>query len=304
MNEWMLLAAIPVIAALGLTLGLYHMHTRRMIANIDHALDQAIAGKLDIAEFSESQTSKLEAKLARHLSSAKLRQGDLAQAQSSIRELISDISHQTKTPLSSILLSAQLLAEQPELSPDSMALVMQLDKSTGKLSFLIQSLVKLSRLENGTIAVRPVAQNLSELVNSCLEACQRDAEAKGIALTFRPPEFEISALYDFKWCTEALCNILDNAIKYTPAHGRIEVSLQAYELFACIRISDTGKGISEADLPKIFGRFYRAADSAEAPGVGIGLYLAREIVLQCGGYIQATSVPGAGSVFSVYLSKL
>jgi signal transduction histidine kinase len=75
-------------------------------------------------------------------------------------------------------------------------------------------------------------------------------------------------------------------------------------MFARIDVADTGRGIREEDLPKVFGRFWRAAESAESPGVGIGLYLAREIITSCGGYIKVSSTPGQGSVFSVFLSKV
>ena len=301
MTELILFGVIVVLLALLLA---YHIHVRKTLGKIDRSLDAAIAGKLDIAEFSETQASKLDAKLARHLTGAKLRQEDLIDIQEKTRELISDISHQTKTSLSNIVLSAQLLAEQPELSPESRDLVAQLERGAEKLSFLIQSLVKVSRLESGTIQVVPVRQNLCDLVDSCVESCQWDANARKQALTFARPERDVFALCDFKWCGEAVCNIIDNAIKYTPELGKIEISIVDYEMFSCIRISDSGRGIPEEELPKIFGRFYRGAHSAGAPGVGIGLYLAREIVHRCGGYIQATSELGKGSVFSLYLSKL
>lgn len=301
MIKWILIA---IIAVLLLTLIISQSRTRAMIAKIDKALDDAIAGKNVISEFSEAQSSKLDAKLLRHLTTAKLRQEDLLEAQNKTRELISDISHQTKTSLSNIILNTQLLAEQPELSQDSKELVAQLGKSGEKLSFLIQSLVKVSRLESGTIQVIPAQQSLTELAQSCFNTCDKDAQAKGVALTFTKPETDIFALCDYKWCTEAICNIIDNAIKYTPECGAVSLSLHEYEMFSCVRISDTGKGISETDLPKIYARFYRAANSSEAPGVGIGLYLAREIIHKCGGYIHAESVVGKGSVFSVYLSKL
>lgn len=301
MMVWILLA---VCAALAGAFLLYYLRTQTMLAQIDAALDAAIAGKLDVAEFNETQGAKLTAKLAQHLMSAKLRQTDLLHMQSKTRELISDISHQTKTALSNIILNAQLLEEQPELSENSKQLAVQLDQSAEKLSFLIQSLIKVSRLESGTIAVKPVRQDLYELAGACVQLCGLDAAAKGVALELTAPEHPVFAQCDFNWCREAVVNILDNAIKYTPAGGRVTITLFEYELFACIRISDTGKGILETDLPKIFGRFYRAASSANSEGVGLGLYLAREIIQQCKGYIQVSSAVGGGSVFSVYLSKL
>lgn len=301
MIQWVLLG-IAVCALVVLLI--YQLRVRKLFRRVDRFLDAAIAGKLNPVDFDESQASKFEAKLVQYLAGAKLRREDLLEEQDKMRMLISDISHQTKTPLANIVLNAQMLEEQPELSQESGAIVRQLDKSAEKLSFLIQSLVKISRLESGMIQVKPEPGNLYGLAESCVRSYRTEAEAKNIKMALEKPGETVIALYDAKWCAEAVCNIIDNAIKYTPENGKITISIHDYETFPCIRISDTGKGIAEDDLPKIFGRFYRAADSASENGVGIGLYLAREIIRQCGGYIQASSKPGEGSIFSVYLSKL
>lgn len=97
---------------------------------------------------------------------------------------------------------------------------------------------------------------------------------------------------------------MDNAVKYTERGGTVTITATDYEMFACVNVRDTGRGICEEDLTKVFGRFRRAAESADLPGVGIGLYLAREIVTACGGYIKVASEVGKGSVFSVFLSKV
>lgn len=274
------------------------------MTELDRILDEALAGKSGPIGYDEKQLSKLQDKLARFLSAARLKREHILEEQNKTRVLVSDISHQTKTPLANILLNAQLLEEQPELGVLSRQLAGQVVSGAEKLSFLIQALVKVSRLESGTIQVRPVPGELYALVCAALEGCEARAEQKRIKITVAQEGTAIRAGYDPKWCAEALGNILDNAVKYTPKGGRIDVSFRDYEMFACIRIRDSGKGIADEDLPKIFGRFYRAADSAAAEGVGIGLYLAREIIQQCGGYIQAESRLGQGSTFSVYLSKL
>ena len=127
------------------------------------------------------------------------------------------------------------------------------------------------------------------------------AAAKGLSLTVGPAAG--SAVFDPKWTEEALCNLLDNAVKYTPAGGAVTVSVQVYELFAAVRVRDTGPGIPEDEQAKIFGRFYRAPAAYQAEGVGIGLYLARQIAAGQGGYLKVESVPGAGSTFSLYLPR-
>ena len=114
---------------------------------------------------------------------------------------------------------------------------------------------------------------------------------------------EGTAVFDPKWTEEALCNLLDNAVKYTPAGGAVTVEVKNYELFSAIRVSDTGPGIPEGEQAKIFGRFYRAPGAYQTEGVGIGLYLTRQIAEKQGGYVKVESAPGKGSVFSLFLPR-
>ena len=111
---------------------------------------------------------------------------------------------------------------------------------------------------------------------------------------------EVTACFDLKWTQEALCNLIDNAIKYTE-QGGVTIRVKPYKLFICIEVADTGKGISEEEQAKIFGRFYRSPQAADQAGVGIGLYLAREILKQESGYIKVVSGEGKGTAFSVTL---
>ena len=121
-------------------------------------------------------------------------------------------------------------------------------------------------------------------------------------MSLRLQDTDAFAVFDSKWTAEALANIVDNAIKYTE-HGTITISAVSYEMFARIDISDTGSGIPESEQAKIFARFYRSNSVQKQEGVGIGLYLARQIISGEGGYIKVASVPGKGSTFSVFLPK-
>ena len=127
------------------------------------------------------------------------------------------------------------------------------------------------------------------------------AGEKGIVLTTQ--QTEGSAVFDPKWTEEAVCNLLDNALKYTPAGGTVTVEVKNYELFSAIRVSDTGLGISKGEQAKIFGRFYRAPGAYQAEGVGIGLYLTGQIAEKQGGYVKVESTPGKGSAFSLYIPR-
>ena len=107
--------------------------------------------------------------------------------------------------------------------------------------------------------------------------------------------------HDSKWTAEAVFNLLDNAVKYTPVGGAIRISVEQWEMYVKLSVSDTGKGISESNQASIFRRFYREEEVHEQQGVGIGLYLTREIVTRQGGYIKVVSEPGKGSEFSIML---
>jgi signal transduction histidine kinase len=275
----------------------------KLLKRLDAMLDDALAGTFDVKDYDESTLSKIESKMARFLDASRLRRAQVESEQERVRSLISDISHQTKTPLANISLYTQLLAEE-DLSEEQAALARQIDANAEKLNFLVRSLVKTSRLESGIIKIEARPGDVRDLINAATSECEGAAAAKNIRLAAFPGDAPLVAAYDPRWCGEALANIIDNAIKYTLEHGSVSVSATSYEMFVRIDISDTGRGIKEADLPKVFGRFWRAEASADSPGVGVGLYLAREIIIACGGYIKVQSEPGKGSVFSVFLSKI
>ena len=292
--------ALAVFAAALLT---YHIKTRRIMDALNRMLDEAIRGEFEAANYNETELSKIEAKLSRFLSESKLKKGQIENEQEKIHSLISDISHQTKTPIANVLLYAQLLDEQDGMPGGAKALTAQITAGTEKLNFLIQSLIKTSRLESGIIKVSPRKGDVRELIAAARGECMPKAHGKGIEMTFEPAAEPVFAMFDPKWCSEALYNILDNAIKYTDTGGQVDITVQPYEMFVRINIQDTGYGICEEDWPRVFGRFWRAKNSAAIEGVGIGLYLAREIVSVCGGYIKVSGAVGEGSVFSVFLPK-
>ncbi len=289
-----LLILLAVIAAL-------YRYTSKMLSTLDRMIDSSIDNTFTEHTFTEKKLSKIESKMYRYLSSGNTSLRQINAEKDSIKTLISDISHQTKTPVSNILLYSQLLKESPCLDDSTRRLASQIEEQTEKLSFLTASLIKASRLENGIINVTPKENSIRKLVE-CVD-CSDAADAKGIRWQIDPIP-DCSAVFDFKWTLEAISNIVDNAVKYTPAGGAITISAREYEMFARIDIADTGIGMSEEETAKIFTRFYRSPEVRDERGVGIGLYLAREIVAKEGGYIKVTSSKGTGSVFSVFLPKM
>lgn len=274
--------------------------TRTMLQRMNAMLDAAIQGDFHEQDFDESLLSALETRLAQYLSSCALSSRQLAEEKNKLKELIGDISHQTKTPIANLLLYTQLLQEQP-LNAQSKALVSSAEAQAEKLRFLIEALVKISRLEAGVLAIVPKAGAVQGMLEKAVVQAGPAATAKGIALTLASTD--CTACFDAKWTAEAVYNLLDNAVKYTPAGGRVSVCASAYELFCRIDVADTGPGIPEEEQAKIFGRFYRSPAVHDAAGVGIGLYLVRQIAAGQGGYVKVSSTPGQGSVFSLYLPR-
>ena len=272
---------------------------RKTMETIEKMLDAAMAGSFSESGFDESKLSALETKFAHYLSAAETSSRNVAQEKDRIKSLIADISHQTKTPIANLLLYSELLMEE-DLPPSAKANVDALYHQSEKLRFLIDSLVKLSRLENGILSLSPQSAALQPLLRGVAEQYAAKAAEKGLSLQLQ--DTNASAIFDMKWTAEALANMVDNAIKYTE-HGTITISAGSYELFARIDISDTGPGIPESERAKIFTRFYRSKNAGEQEGVGIGLYLARQIISCEGGYIKVSSIPGKGSTFSVFLPR-
>lgn len=270
----------------------------KIMNRLDKMIDHAIEGKSIETAFDETKMSALETKLARYLAMTGAGKAALAAEKERINELVSDISHQTKTPISNILLYSQLL-DETDLSAENRICVKSLMEQAEKLNFLIASLVNASRLETGIISLIPALQPVQPMLDSVIKQAEAAASDKGVVVTLA--KSEISAVFDCKWTTEAIYNILDNAVKYTHSGGSIRVSVTSYQLFCRIDITDSGMGISEDETAKVFSRFYRSPAVSNIAGVGIGLYLAREIIGGEGGYIKVKSEIGRGATFSVFL---
>lgn len=291
------LSAMTAVLIIIICISLYRFRTRKLYSNLDQMLEKAMAGTLTEETFDESLYSALENKFYSYLTASETSANNVKEERARIKELISDISHQTKTPIANILLYTELLAEQ-ELSESGREYVESLTEQTTKLRFLIDSLVKMSRLESGVFTLVPKHTPLMPMFDKLYAQFAMSATQKGLSLILKPTK--ICAVFDEKWTLEAVGNILDNAVKYTN-HGNITIEAVSNEMFCCIRISDTGIGISEEELSRIFSRFHRSPDVHNEEGIGIGLYLSREIISREDGYIKVDSTPGKGSVFHIYL---
>ncbi len=250
----------------------------------------------------ESLFYKINYRLGRLYEVMQENKNSIAKERADLQELISDISHQVKTPIANLKMINNTLLEN-EVPPQKQkefltAQASQLDK----LDFLMQAMIKTSRLETGVISLEQKQQPVYDTLAAALGGILLNAEKKQIDVQVECPE-HLDARHDRKWTSEALFNILDNAVKYTPAGGQIRVSVEGWEMYVKIDIADTGIGISEQHQGTIFKRFYREDAVHDVDGIGIGLYLAREIVTLQGGYIRVASEVGKGSTFSVFLLR-
>lgn len=292
---------LAALAALSLAAAIWMRHReKRTLERLNHMLGQAVDGACREPDFDESLLSATETKFAHYLAANAVSAQNLQWEKDKIKALIADISHQTKTPVANILLYTQLLGEQ-KLPSECRDYVTSLESQVEKLRSLIDALIKTSRLETGIVALHPRRGSLFPILEETVNQFAPKAAAKQIALTLE--QTDADGVFDPKWTAEAICNLLDNAVKYTPAGGAVTVQALPYELFCRINVTDTGPGIPEAEQAKVFQRFYRSPAAHETEGVGIGLYLARQIAEGQGGYIKVRSCHGKGAQFSMFIPR-
>ena len=271
-------------------------------SNLCRTLDNMIDGNEELQKSNDSETlfARINHRLIRLYEIMQKNRHKVDMERQELQMLISDISHQVKTPVSNLQMVTDTLLTKPVSEEERMDFLQGIRSQTDKLDFLFQALVKTSRLETGAIRLEKKDSSLFHTLAQAMSSIVYAAEKKEIAVSVDCPENLIIS-HDSKWTSEALFNLLDNAVKYTPPGGKISVSVVLWEMYVEVKVTDTGKGISESNQASIFRRFYREEEVHEQQGVGIGLYLAREIVTRQGGYIKVVSEPGHGSEFSIML---
>lgn len=250
--------------------------------------------------YEETAISKVQEKLLQYYDKMREEQLQSIQDKLTIQELVSDISHQVKTPTANIQMLTDILSQHEMPRKEQNKFLNLMAAQINKLDFLMQSLIKMSRLETGTFVLHPKETRLNDTIAGAVSLILAKAEKKNIVLS-ADCDSQLTVKHDLKWTAEAIGNILDNAVKYTPQNGTINISVRPWQFYTRIDISDTGIGIDEADYNAIFQRFFRAEEVAAEEGVGLGLYLARGIITRQNGYITVKSKKGEGSTFSIFL---
>ena len=266
------------------------------------AMDRMISGSGEPVPAWDSETlfARISHRLTRLYGIMQENRRKVDEERQELQMLVSDVSHQVKTPVSNLKMVTDTLLSKPVTEEEQREFLQGIRNQTDKLEFLFQALVKTSRLETGAIRLEKKDALLIDTLAIALSGIVYAAEKKDICVTVDCPE-DLRLSHDSKWTAEALFNLLDNAVKYTPVGGAIRISVEQWEMYVKLRVSDTGKGIPESNQAAIFRRFYREEGVHGEQGMGIGLYLAREIVTRQGGYIKVVSEPGKGSEFSIML---
>lgn len=300
---WGFLGVLILFALLLLLDFLHNRYNDDLLEQIT-LLIEALVEQQERQIFSEAEdtlTARLQHQLLKLRNILTAQNQMLAQEKEQIKTLISDISHQIKTPIAAANTFAELLSDGELSAEERTEYITTLQMSLGKLTFLTNSLIKMSRLESGIISLKPEKNSLNEIVLQAVKTIYAKAKEKGILITFECGQ-SFEAVLDFNWTAEAISNVIDNAVKYTPQGGFVRLQITEYPSFLRLDISDNGVGIPEEEQAKIFGRFYRGKQSVGTDGVGIGLYLTREIINKQNGYMKVSSDEN-GSTFSLFLKK-
>lgn len=303
MNGYIVLSAVMLVGCAGICMSfIYHARKRLEMTyqNLLQRLDGAIGGQLQDMVYDESMDAAVTERLNRIVRISGMNQGKAEKERDTVKALISDISHQVRTPLTNIMLYVGILQEQG-LDHDSKALVDKIGKQSDKLDFFMKELVRSSYAEQEMISINPQFTDVGEILDTSCQIVEMAALKKKIEIV--KEETGISCYADKKWTTEALGNVLENAVKYSPEHSQIRLSVIPYESFVCIQVQDQGIGIKEEEQGLVFERFYRSRSVSSEPGFGIGLYLVREVLSKEGGYVKIKSKIGAGTVVQLFLSR-
>ena len=299
---------------------IYRKREKKLKISILQMLEEASSGSFQDKRFDETSVSEVENRMWNYLENRQTAMERIERDRQRMQSQISDIAHQAVLPVSNIVLYTQLLEEnlsngftgtkineienvqltKAEVSEINSEITAIRDE-IGTLDFLIQSLVKLSRMENGIINLNAEKQQIKPMLDLVKQQFAIKAKNKGI--DFLIEDTEEMAVFDRKWTLEAVANIVDNAVKYTQEGGRISIHTEVLPSLVRIDITDTGIGIREEEQGAVFSRFYRSAEMSNSRGVGIGLYIAREVMRAQNGYIRLRSEYGSGSTFSLYFLK-
>ncbi|MDO4273598.1 MAG: HAMP domain-containing sensor histidine kinase [Eubacteriales bacterium] len=279
---------------------------QRQITRIEDQLKEMARGRYD--DSTEEECLPEYVQIEQFIREAQLRFTQLTESaqleEQETKELITNISHQLKTPLASIKLSFEMMEYDKLTEEERESFFLKGKAEVEKLDGLFQILLNLSRLEKGIIEVKPCCGDIKDCILSAVDSVYMKARRKGIELSLDADE-KILCCYDRKWTAEAFVNLLDNAVKYSNADTKIRIRISSLPHYCLVEIEDEGIGIKREEYHKVFQRFYRGARASEMEdeGAGVGLYLARMVIEQQKGLIKIKSKAGTGTIVQVMVPR-
>lgn len=297
-------ALIIAVTFCSLTILFCYLYVKRTFDSIDRVLDSVLAKDTkNLSEVTaENRLSKLTHKAVKIIQMNTMDINQTKQEKETIQSYISDMAHQMKTPLSGISMYTDILLEGNVSEGERQEFLTRIKAGNEKLQWMMDSLVKISRLEVGAIEISPIPANIKQTISDSINTVYMVALKKNIII--KTSDFEdIPLLHDRKWTSEAITNILDNAIKYSSPDSEINISVETLPIYTKISITDYGIGIEPDEINSVFKRFYRGRNAKDVNGVGLGLYLASLILQKQAGYIYVESKPGQYTTFSLFLQN-
>ncbi|MGI6070088.1 MAG: sensor histidine kinase [Blautia sp.] len=300
-----------VYGILALAIGsLGYVHIRCLINEVMRRVDDTILGLIGgekVISFSEKEDDllgKFQNQIGRLYDILTANEAREKELREELSGLVADLVHQINTPLTNISLYVSFL-EDPSLDEDTRKRF--LDRINGqveKMKWFGNGFDKVARLETDIIHLQPKEQPLLPILLGAIDQAALKAEAAGLEISLEGDR-ELTVWCDRKWTEEAIFNLLDNAVKYAVRKGRIRVNVTAYDLFARVDVEDVSQTIGETEYNHVFQRFYRGSSAAMVTeGVGLGLYLTRQIIDGQSGYLQLAPGKDGGNVFSVFLKQM
>ena len=282
---------------------IYRQYTTELVMQLDTLLDRLIRIEKEpvFSENKENLASKLQNKIFRLSGILQKQKEQEKKEHEKVKSLVSDISHQLKTPIANLKMYGELLQDETLSSGDRHTYMSILKETIDKLQFLTEGLIKISRLESGLITLHMQEQALSKTLLRTLKNVYGMAKKKNIEIVYEQEE-ETVLCHDQNWTSEAVYNLLDNAVKYGRCGEKIILQTKQYGMFVEILVKDHNPPIAKEEQNLIFKRFYRGKQQHEKEGIGVGLYLAKEIVEKQGGYMRL-KVRETGNSFSIVLPK-
>lgn len=259
---------------------------RKEMLRISSKLDDIINQRdITIHQYQDTLSSKIDYQLFQVQNMANEYQQKVEEDRDEIKRLISEIAHQLRMPLANLLLYLELVNAEDITEQQRVDFLHNIGLAAESIHFLTDSFVKMSRLEHRLIQIKRKEQNLSDTINELVIRYKQFYAHTTLNFYLECPE-KVLFSYDERWLSEALGNILDNAVKYSLSKGDIQIVVEQNEMGIKIGVRDFGQGIAEREVPMLFQRFYRGQNASNKDGFGLGLTIAREIITQHQGFIQ------------------